>query len=442
MQNKDSLLREVRLSKGWSQLQLALEADVSLSTIERAEDGKGLRIDSIHRLCRCLGKTPAQLGLLKPDDYATLEDTQASYQEQSNEISEGNIESDDTVNRRKALKGALKLGVASFALSGSVLNSDALNRLEALLSRSSVDMSALESLETVTESHWRLLYGGVPKRGLLKSIIGHFESITDFLEGSSTTLIEQRLYALACQQTQMAGEIYFDLHDYDRAKAYTKNAVASAQRAANPELYAATLSRMSFLHTYSEEFEESLSVLRAAHHFSKQGPVHTIRCWMAAIEAEVYAKLYTLHPSSTSQDACLNLLEEAEAIAELHEEDPYRINFDSASLAAYKGVCFRYLHKPQEAQAVLQSALAALGTNQFVSQAQTLTDLASSYAQQGEVEEACSRACQALALAEKTKSVNTLRRILEFRKEVEPWSSTSYVEDLDAQFVVTRLHIA
>jgi len=51
-------LREARLKKGWSQQQLADFSGLSLSTIQRAESGKPIRIDSIQRLCECLQQTP------------------------------------------------------------------------------------------------------------------------------------------------------------------------------------------------------------------------------------------------------------------------------------------------------------------------------------------------------------------------------------------------
>ncbi|SEN20766.1 helix-turn-helix domain-containing protein [Lihuaxuella thermophila] len=64
---KNFLLRAARRKKGWSQQQLADFAQLSLSTIERAERGEPIRVDSIERLCRCLQKTPEQLGLLRND---------------------------------------------------------------------------------------------------------------------------------------------------------------------------------------------------------------------------------------------------------------------------------------------------------------------------------------------------------------------------------------
>jgi len=59
------LLRIARQQRGWSQQQLADFAEVSLSTIERAERGEPIRVDNLERICSCLEKTPEQLGLIK-----------------------------------------------------------------------------------------------------------------------------------------------------------------------------------------------------------------------------------------------------------------------------------------------------------------------------------------------------------------------------------------
>ena len=64
---RNTLLRRARLQKGWSQQQLADFAEISLSTVERAERGEPIRIDNVQRLCACLEKTPEQLGLVKLD---------------------------------------------------------------------------------------------------------------------------------------------------------------------------------------------------------------------------------------------------------------------------------------------------------------------------------------------------------------------------------------
>ena len=57
-------LRQERLRKGWTQQELADFAQVSLTSIERAERGNPLRVDICSRICRCLGKEkPEELGL-------------------------------------------------------------------------------------------------------------------------------------------------------------------------------------------------------------------------------------------------------------------------------------------------------------------------------------------------------------------------------------------
>src|SRR5258708_6184024 len=64
---RNTLLRTERRRRGWTQQQLADFAEISLSTVERAEKGESTRIDCIQRLCECLSKTPEELGLLKID---------------------------------------------------------------------------------------------------------------------------------------------------------------------------------------------------------------------------------------------------------------------------------------------------------------------------------------------------------------------------------------
>ena len=68
---RNTLLRTERRRHGWSQQQLADFALVSLSTVERAERGEPIRVDSIQRLCECLSKTAEELGLLHLEQKVT-----------------------------------------------------------------------------------------------------------------------------------------------------------------------------------------------------------------------------------------------------------------------------------------------------------------------------------------------------------------------------------
>ncbi|MBD1371948.1 helix-turn-helix transcriptional regulator [Hazenella sp. IB182357] len=74
-------LRIVRYQKGWTQQQLADFSGLSRSTIERAERGEEIRVDSVHRLCKCLGKTPSELGLSKGKNDQFKNDSQTPIEE-------------------------------------------------------------------------------------------------------------------------------------------------------------------------------------------------------------------------------------------------------------------------------------------------------------------------------------------------------------------------
>jgi transcriptional regulator with XRE-family HTH domain len=68
MQRKNSELCKERLRQGLTQVGLAVKAGLSEETIQRAERGEGISIDSMQKICACLGKSPEQLDLLKIED--------------------------------------------------------------------------------------------------------------------------------------------------------------------------------------------------------------------------------------------------------------------------------------------------------------------------------------------------------------------------------------
>lgn len=96
---KNHLLREARLKKGWSQQQLADFAGLSVSTIERAERGEPLRIDSIQRLCDCLNRSPEELGLVKNEDCKGEKEALTAL---TNHLNKSGLWDDDALSRGMA----------------------------------------------------------------------------------------------------------------------------------------------------------------------------------------------------------------------------------------------------------------------------------------------------------------------------------------------------
>jgi tetratricopeptide (TPR) repeat protein len=366
-------------------------------------------------------------------------------QEAVTRASTGHIEESDEMKtiptRRELLGVGAEVGTA-FALP-AVLDADQVERLVWMVEQPSrLDMETLSDLEAITAHHWRLYVKASSKRDLLPGVVGHFQTIAGFLRSSLPTPIEQRLFSLASQQAQIVGEIYFDIHQFDQALSYLKVALQTAQRANNDSSYSVSLARVSLLFTYSNQPEEALPYLLAAHRPGTQPATMTTASWLAALEAEVHANQFraTIVRSSSR---CLKALERAEGVVHQPKtgDDPYGTGFSPGNLAAFKGVCYLRLQQPENAQAVLHVALKQTPSLTEHRAAIILTDLAEAYVQQAEIEEACKHARQALEITLQTKSLHSLQRVEALRPQLERWTSTSYVQDVDDVLIMTRLRM-
>jgi tetratricopeptide (TPR) repeat protein len=307
---------------------------------------------------------------------------------------------------------------------------------------SRIDMETLSDLEAITAHHWRLYVKASSKCDLLPAVVGHFQTIAGFLRNSLPTPIEQRLSSLVSQQAQIIGEIYFDIHKFDKALSYLKVALETAQRANNASSYSVSLARLSLLFTYSNQPQEALPYLLAANRPVTRTATITTTSWLAAMEAEAHANQFraTIVRSSSM---CLKALERAEGVVNQPKtgDDPYGTGFSPGNLAAFKGVCYLRLRQPENAQGVLHVALKETPSLTEHRAAIILTDLAEAYVQQGEIEEVCKHARQALEITLQTKSLHSLQRIESLRSQLETWASTSYVQGLDDVLIVTRLRM-
>ena len=202
---KNTLLRAARLQNRWSQQQLADFAEVSLSTVERAERGEPIRVDNIERLCTCFQKTPEQLGLIDIEDYE--------------------------LNRRQANKTIAGL------VSGLLLTS----------STGQVDPSLLAGLWTddLLAIYARgiaacqdLYYNGNPHQ--VEAILPLYCNQTVLL-ARQPSLLQQSAARLASQAQQLACELATDREDFGEAQRAGQQAFLYAQLADDANLQVAAL---------------------------------------------------------------------------------------------------------------------------------------------------------------------------------------------------------
>jgi tetratricopeptide (TPR) repeat protein len=95
------------------------------------------------------------------------------------------------------------------------------------------------------------------------------------------------------------------------------------------------------------------------------------------------------------------------------------------------------LGKPESARSALNEALESLNPSAIRRQSTLFTDLAKTYIQQNEIEEACKLAAQALTLTTQTHSLSVLQRIRGICDELNQWKETRCVKELNSQFSTT-----
>jgi tetratricopeptide (TPR) repeat protein len=157
------------------------------------------------------------------------------------------------------------------------------------------------------------------------------------------------------------------------------------------------------------------------------------RAWLCGAEAEA-------HAVAGEVNACLRALDCAEAAlaeGQLDETPRWVAHFDRSHLARWRGQCLVQLARPAAAQPVLQEAVRSVDPSFVRARASTLVDLAISFLQQGEIDEGCRVASQALALARSTWSARCEQRIVVLRSQVQLGADTPAVQQLDEQLRLT-----
>ncbi|HEU5380332.1 MAG TPA: tetratricopeptide repeat protein [Ktedonobacteraceae bacterium] len=328
----------------------------------------------------------------------------------------------------QAIKGA---GSAIVMLHGSALGSELAERLATALAKPShIDERTLLYLEKRIECYWQDRYdGALLVEDLLSYILADLQKVTTLLEGSLLPTVRTHVCSIAGTAAMLVGELYYDMRKYAQARTFQELAIAAAHEAENRALEAVAWGRNSFAWTYEGNSAEALNSVQQARRLT--GHVNrTISTWLAAVEAEIHSTL-------GNREACLKALKASSLEEEKDHSECYWIHFDRALFAGYQGISFLNLsYKGHEdlvpqAQRALQDALSLLDPPLKIRQPILLIDLAGTYIQQQNIEQACGCAIQAITLARQINSKVTFQRLHTLRNHLEPWKETRYVQDFD-----------
>jgi hypothetical protein len=236
----------------------------------------------------------------------------------------------------------------------------------------------------------------------------------------------------------LIGALLFDMADYTGSREYFGAAIKAAQESNHHTLQATGWGWASLAWTYEGNLHKALDCIQTARQLAMLSDSIIVRTWLAAIDAEAQAKLQ-------SADACRKALDEASRVEEADqaELDHYWTSYDKVQFEGYEGSCYRLLYQYDDvrthayisdAQRALKEALAETDPVMARLQSVFLSDLAGTYMQQREIEQACRLAQQAL-LANAPQSQMIVQRVLALRQDLEQWKNLQEVKNLDAHLM-------
>ena len=299
------------------------------------------------------------------------------------------------------------------------------------LQGSSVGRATLDELEQRVVGFGQEL-PSTPPLQLRGPVLDYLGRVRLLLTRPQPVAVRGRLCSVAAQLAGIAGAVMFDLHQPAKTQGYYDAAMFAAVEAGDPALAAWLLANASYLHVYRGDEPAALDAAQGAVTFARRCTITTQHAWLASLEAELHATL----ADRCATEAALRRADRAMRLASTEARRPGIDFFSPAKLSAYKGSCFMLLGQPAQAREHCQEALALLSpaahTRAFVE-----LDLATTFAQQREVERACDVARETLTrLVPDERTPRLVRRVQDFRRSLEHNGSARSVRYLDEEFQV------
>ena len=294
--------------------------------------------------------------------------------------------------------------------------------------RGTVDGALLDDLDSLTDVY-RRMDRRLGAANLFEDLTRHLQRVTAFRHASMTGANRQRLASIADDIATLMSWQSLDTGRTARAWKYFRRAADAAKEAENPALQAFAIAEAAYIPLLGGNHRAALPMLREARDLAPPAGSPAFRAWLCGAEAEA-------HAVAGEVDACLRALDCAQAALDEAQPDVtprWIAHFDRSHLVRWQGQCLVQLAQPAAAQPVLQEAVRSVDPSFVRARASTLVDLATSFLQQGELDEGCRVATQALTLARNTRSARCEQRIVVLRSQVQLGADTPAVQQLDEQ---------
>jgi hypothetical protein len=287
--------------------------------------------------------------------------------------------------------------------------------------------ATLEQLNLVVE-RLGLTYLSTPPAEVFDEAHHYRRIVTQLLEEHPTLTRQRDLYVVAGWLSALLGDAAFDLGDQLSARIHLNTAWQLAHETDHHALGGWVRGTQSMIALYTGRPREALELARAGQAFATSSAIANVR--LPAHEARAAARLGDRRGTDDALDRAYR------AFGSLTAEAKARsiFGFEETYLPFYAGTCYVWLHEPAKIQEyaplVITTYDAATGAERSPGdQALARIDLATSYLQQREVEEACRVGSTALDLYADFPIESVARRSRELGLALEPWAAVPAAQD-------------
>ena len=249
--------------------------------------------------------------------------------------------------------------------------------------------------------------GGHARRPLVAYLRRELPSL---LSGTYTEAVGRQLFEASAEALQLAAWMSYDAGFHDLAGRYFVQALRLAEASGNRLLAASILDAMSHQATFLGRFSEAVNLARSARLgvAQKTSPILIAHFYM--MEARALARLGHVSECDKALAAAMT-----EFDRRVPGEGPAWIQyFDDAEMAAELGHCNRDLGRARAASDYASQSVRASDGSYLRSDFFATMVLADSYLDQGEEEEACRVALDALQIGEQISSARCRTYVQEF----------------------------
>jgi transcriptional regulator with XRE-family HTH domain len=329
-----------------------------------------------------------------------------------------------TTKRRTILK-AIGGGLSSLVLGArSAATADSVELTRQVAGNST---ATLEQLNLVVE-RLGLTYLSTPPAEVFDEAHHYRQIVTQLLKERPTLTQRPDLYVVAGWLSALLGDAAFDLGDQLSARIHLNTAWQLAHETDHHALGGWVRGTQSMIALYTGRPREALALARAGQAFATSSPIAKVR--LPAHEARAAARLGDRRATDNALDRAHRAFGSLTGEAKAHTI----FGFEETYLPFYAGTCYLWLHDPAKTQEhtslVITSYETATGAERSPGdQALARIDLATSYLQQREVEEACRVGSTALDIYSEFPIESVARRSHELGSTLEPWTDVPAAQD-------------